>query len=126
MEAGDRSLAASNNRERLEQQFIPPCGIDDLKAKGGPPSRSLRGYWLLKNMRSLDGLTGLVTAPDTILSMTPQSHFDKDVRPMVHHRKGKENYSQRLFGDRINYASGFVSGAIAMLALAALLGKLKF
>lgn len=126
-ETGDRLLAASNGREQSEQRPIPCCDTNDHKEKGATPSRtSLRGYWLLKNTRSLDGLPGLVTGPDAILSMTPQSHFDKDTRPMMRHKKEKENGSKRLvFGDHISFASGFMSGAVAMLVFAAILGKLK-
>jgi hypothetical protein len=124
MEAGDRSLAASNGREHYEEQPISPG--DHLKAKGASPPRTLRGYWLLKNMRSMDGLPGLATAPDAILNMTPQSHFDKDTRQMMCHTNGGADHSQgSMFGDRIIFASGFTSGAIAILAIAAVLGKLK-
>lgn len=77
-------------------------------------------------MRSLDGLPGLVTAPDAIISMIPQSHFDKDTRPMMRHRKDGTDCSQGwMFGDRMSFASGFVSGAIAMFVFAAVLRKLK-
>lgn len=80
----------------------------------------------MKNLRSLDGLPGLVTAPDAILIMTPQSRFDKDTRPMMRRVKGVVGDSQRsVFGDRISFASGFISGAVAMVAFAAVLGKLK-
>jgi hypothetical protein len=125
-ETGDRLLAASNGQEQSEQS-IPPCDANVQKEKGVAPPRTLRGYWLLKNMRSLDGLQGLVTAPDAILSMTPQSRFDKDTRPMMRQTKGGANYSQGLmFGDRMSFASGFMSGAVAMLAFAAVLGVLKW
>ena len=78
-------------------------------------------------MRSLVGLQGLVTAPDAILSMPPQSRFDKDTRPRMRQIKGGANYSQEfMFGDRISCASGFVSGALAMLVFAAVLGVLKW
>lgn len=124
-ETGDRLLAASNGREQFEQQLIPPYDTNDHKEKGATPSRtSLRAYWLLKNMRSLDGLPGLATGPDAILNMTPQSRFDKDTRPMMRHRKEMENGSQELvFGDRLSFASGFMSGAVAMLVFAAILRK---
>lgn len=120
-------LAVSHNGEQSEQQLTHPCDANDLKAKGAvPPRTSLRGYWLLKNLRSLDGLPGLVTAPDAILIMTPQSRFDKDTRPMMRRVKGVVGDSQRsVFGDRISFASGFISGAVAMVAFAAVLGKLK-
>jgi len=78
-------------------------------------------------MRSLDGLQGLVTAPDAILSMTPQSRFDKDTRPMMRRTKGGSNNSRGLiFEDRISFASGFMLGAVSMLAFAAVLGVLKW
>lgn len=126
MESGDRLLAASDGREQSEEQPISPYDANDQKAKSAPLSRTLRAYWLLKNMRSLDGLPGLSTAPDAILSMTPQSQFDKDIRPMMYHTKGGADHPQGLvFGDRKSFASGFMSGAIGMLAIAAVLGKLK-
>ena len=126
-ETGDRLLAASNGQVQSEQQSIPPCDANVQKEKGAAPPRTIREYWLLKNMRSLDGLQGLVTAPDAIFSMTPQSRFDKDARPRMRQTKGGANYSQRfMFGDRISCASGFVSGALAMLVFAAVLGVLKW
>lgn len=128
-ETRDRLLAVSNGQEQSEQQLVPPCDANVQKEKGATPPRTLRGYWLLKNMRSLDGLQGLVTAPDAILSMTPQSRFDKDTRPMMRQTKGgsnKNNSQGLMFGDRTSFASGFLLGALSMLAFAAVLGVLKW
>ncbi|KAI9568101.1 hypothetical protein HD554DRAFT_818744 [Boletus coccyginus] len=118
MEDNDRSLAASNG---------PSCDPNLQKGKGAVPYRSLRGYWLLKNMRSLDGLPGLLTAPDIASSLIPQSRFDKHTRPTMRQTKGGVDCSQGFrFGDRIGFASGFMSGAVATLAFAAVLGNLKW
>ncbi|KAG9311772.1 hypothetical protein JVU11DRAFT_8015 [Chiua virens] len=125
-EEGDRSLAASRDRGQPEQ-INPPCDTNDIKQKGAGAPRSLRAYWLLKNMHSLDGLPGLATAPEAILSMTPQSRFD-DVRPTMRQSKGmadEQNFKVFMFGDPISFASGVMFGAVGVLALAAILGKLK-
>ncbi|KAG8216418.1 hypothetical protein J3R82DRAFT_6523 [Butyriboletus roseoflavus] len=124
-ESHDRFLATSNGQEQSEQQLTRPCDINDHKEKGAvSPRTSLRGYWLLKNMRSLDGLPGLATAPDAILIITPQSQFDKDTRPRMRHRKGVADVAQEpVFGDRISFASGFIFGAVAMVAFAAVWGS---
>jgi len=127
IEDSDRSLAASNGREQSEQPPTPSCDPNLQKEKSAVPYRTLRGYWLLKNMRSLDGLPGLLTAPDAAFSLIPQSRFDKDTRPTLRQIKGGMNCSQGFgLGDRIGFASGFMSGAVATLAFATVLGKLKW
>ena len=114
----DRMLAASCDRQQQDREH-------DVQGEGGDkastPQLSLRAYWLRKNMNSLDGLPGLVTAPDAILSMTPQNNFDKDApRPMLRHSKEAANTAR----DRKWFASGFALGAITVFALTRL-GGLK-
>ncbi|KAG6334471.1 hypothetical protein ID866_4619 [Astraeus odoratus] len=62
------------------------------------PSNSLRAYWLRKNMKSLDGLPGLLTAPDAIARTIPHNNFDKNApRPTL-----------RLLGSADKDIHGFV------------------
>lgn len=119
-ETEDRSLAASNAPAQFDD-------TNDLKTKGTtPPRMSLRAYWLLKNMHSLDGLPGLATAPDAIFSMTPQSRFDKEIRPMMRNKRGPVKDLQGwVIGDYLGFASGFMCGGVAILVFAAALGKLR-
>ena len=123
-ETGDRLLAASNGQEQSEQQSILPYDANIRKEKGAPP-RTLRENWVM-NMRSLDGLQGLVIAPDAILSMPPQSRFDKVTRPRMRTKGGANHPQGLMFRDPISFASGFMSGTLAMLAFAAVLGVLKW
>ncbi|KAF8129772.1 hypothetical protein EV363DRAFT_1336472 [Boletus edulis] len=121
-----RVLVASD-RQPPEQAHgtVPGAGNDDgagEKPELSKPRLSLRTYWLLKNMKSLDGLPGLVTAPGAILRMTPQNNFDRDTpRPMVHRRTQVASTAR----DRKWFASGFVLGAVTVFALTRLAGSLK-
>ena len=121
-ESGDRELAASRNRTHSDQGHDLPCATEDANDKGSNPTFSLHKYWLLKNASSLDGLPGLLTAPDAILDMAPQNNFDKDApRPMLRRSTGVDNTTR----DRRWFASGFVLGAVAVFAITRLAGGLK-
>jgi hypothetical protein len=112
----DRTLAASRNRQHQDREHdIPGDGGD----KASKPKLSIRAYWLLKNKSSLDGLPGLLTAPDAILSMTPQSNFDKDApRPMLRRSTEFANTAR----DCKWFASGFALGVVIVFALTRLVG----
>lgn len=90
-----------------------------------PPKNSLRAYWLRKNMKSLDGLPGLLTAPDAIVDDIPQNNFDKDAqRPTLDVVRG--NNKDRHGKDREKaLALGFVVGAITATAFTQILGKMN-
>ncbi|KAF8434552.1 hypothetical protein L210DRAFT_3410509 [Boletus edulis BED1] len=110
--------------DKLETEQSEP-DVNDPGSKGAAPPSDLRGYWLLKNIRSLDGLPGLVTAPDAIRSMIPHGRFDKDTRPMKRSRKGVGYLQALVPRDRTSFISGFMSSVVAMLVLVVALGKLK-
>jgi len=112
----DRTLAASRDRQPQDRGHgVLGEGGD----KASTPQLSLRAYRLLKNMNSLDGLPGLLTAPDAILSMTPQSSFDKDApRPMLRRSTEAANTAR----DRKVFASGLALGAIILFVLSRLVG----
>ncbi|KIJ07289.1 hypothetical protein PAXINDRAFT_103021 [Paxillus involutus ATCC 200175] len=118
-EAVDRSFASS-------QQQPGSCSDDNCDSEVAPakgetvPQGSLRAYWLLKNTHSLDGLPGLLTAPDAIPTATPQSHFDKGgLRPTL--RRGDES-GRLVFG---SLALGFALGIVTATAITRAFGKLQ-
>ena len=109
-------LAASRDRQQQDREHDE----GDSGDKASTPQVSLRAYWLLESMNSLDGLPGLLTAPEAILGMAPQSiGFDKDApRPMLR-RSTKAADTAR---DRKWFVSGFALGAIIVFALTRLAG----
>ena len=110
LEGGDQKLAASCDD--------PPCG--DAETPMRPTT--LRTYWLVKNMRSVDGLPGLLTAPDAVLGMTPLNNFDEDApRPML--RRGKGGGS--AVGHSTWFISGFALGAVVVFGITRLVHRLK-
>lgn len=123
----DRSLAASCDQQRSDQAGDATLARDGSAGAGDKASKpqiSLRRYWVVENMLSLDGLPGLSTAPDAILGMTPQSNFDKDgPRPML--RRGTEVSNTALGRDHKWFVSGFVLGTVSVLALTILARSLK-
>ena len=119
----DRALAAvaSQDRQNLYQERDATL-VGDGGGKASTTRLSLRKYWLLKNMNSLDGLPGLLTAPDVILGMPPQSSFDKDSpRPMLRRNTEIANTAR----DRKWFTSGFVLGAVTVFAITRLAGGLR-
>ncbi|KAF9226303.1 hypothetical protein BS17DRAFT_800972 [Gyrodon lividus] len=126
MEAVDRSFASSQ-----QQQQPGSCDeYDDRGSEVSPakgeivPHDSLRAYWLLKNTRSLDSLPGLLTAPDAIPSVTPQSLFDKEAPRPTLHRNGRSG--GLMFGDGKSLVLGFALGAVTATAITRALGKLQW
>lgn len=114
VESVDRMLAASRDQQHPDQEHEPPRATENGDDKELKPQVSLRAYWLLKNMKSLDGLPGLLTAPDAILSMTPQSHFDKDSpRPTLRPNTGVAGAAR----DRKWFVSGFVLGTVTVFVI---------
>ncbi|KAH0835603.1 hypothetical protein J3R83DRAFT_9328 [Lanmaoa asiatica] len=80
----DRMLAASRDRQLPDQEHDLLHAAESGDGHELAPPLSLHAYWLRKNMNSLDGLPGLLTAPGAILGMTPRSYFSKDApRPML-------------------------------------------
>lgn len=124
----DREQVASHDAQHSdhghESHDVPSITTDGDKKESKPPL-SLRTYWLWKNMSSLDGLPGLLTAPDAILYMAPQSNFDKDgARPMLRDlRRSKE--VDNTARDRKWFAPGFVMGAVTIFAITRIVESLK-
>jgi len=76
--------------------------------------KGIKAYWTQKNLRSLDGLPGLLTAPDS--KATPVSVFDKEgPRPEVHHSSSRQGNTQ--VGSGANLAIGFALGTLTTSVL---------
>jgi hypothetical protein len=74
--------------------------------------RGLRAYWIKKNLRSVDGLPGLLTAPDS--KVTPLSVFDKEgPRPKLQRPSSDGN----AVSSSATLATVFVLGALAATVL---------
>ncbi|KAG1772017.1 hypothetical protein EV702DRAFT_1135132 [Suillus placidus] len=70
--------------------------------------KGLKAYWARKNLRSVDGLPGLLTAPDS--RVTPVNNFDKEgQRPKLQYSSSREGSAQR---SGANLAIGFALGAL--------------
>jgi len=111
-ENNSRALAASRDQQ----------GVEKVKKSAAVPF-TLDEYWLAENMRSVDGLTGLVTAPDAAISVTPQSEFNEATpRPKMCRDTRQAAETAR---DRKWLASGFVLGAVSVLTISKLAGSLN-
>ncbi|KAF8552679.1 hypothetical protein OG21DRAFT_1511169 [Imleria badia] len=116
----ERALAASRNQQNPDQDHDA-----SLAGGGGDASlrkMSMRQYWLLENKNSVDGLPGLLTGPDAMLVMPPQSNFNKDgPRPMLRRSTDVSSIAR----DRKLVAFGFVLGAVIVFAITRFAGGLK-
>ena len=75
--------------------------------------RGLKAYWIQKNVRSVDGLPGLLTAPDS--KVTPISVFDKEgPRPMLRRPSSRDANAVSISA---TLAIGFTLGALAATVL---------
>jgi len=75
--------------------------------------KGIKAYWTQKNLRSLDGLPGLLTAPDS--KVTPVSVFDRDgPRPKLHRLSSRQ---EGALSGGANLAIGFVLGSLAATLL---------
>jgi hypothetical protein len=80
--------------------------------------RGLKAYWIQKNVRSVDGLPGLLTAPDS--KVKPISVFDKEgPRPMLHRPSRDAN----VLSISATLAIGFTLGALAATVLPPILSN---
>jgi hypothetical protein len=75
--------------------------------------RGLRAYWIKKNLRSVDGLPGLLTAPDS--KATPLSVFDKEgPRPKLQRPSSRDG---NALSSSATLATAFALGALAATVL---------
>jgi hypothetical protein len=75
--------------------------------------KGLKSYWARQNLRSVDGLPGLLTAPSS--KVTPVNNFDKEgQRPKLQYSSSREGSIQ---GSSVNLAIGFVLGALVATTL---------
>jgi hypothetical protein len=75
--------------------------------------KGIKAYWIRKNLRSLDGLPGLLTAPDS--KVKPVGVFDKEgPRPKLHHISPRR---ENRLSSSANIAIGFALGAFATTVL---------
>jgi hypothetical protein len=77
--------------------------------------KGLKAYWVLKNLSSVDGLPGLLTAPDSA-KVTRPSAFDKEgPRPKLHRLSSRNADMLSTTGAAL--AVGFAIGALVATAL---------
>ncbi|KAG0700601.1 hypothetical protein DFH29DRAFT_807469 [Suillus ampliporus] len=87
------------------------ASADTASAEINP--KGIKSYWARKNLRSVDGLPGLLTAPDS--KVTPVNDFDKEgQRPQLHRLSSKEG---NALGSSANLAISFALGALVAAAL---------
>ncbi|KAG1818361.1 hypothetical protein EV424DRAFT_1323819 [Suillus variegatus] len=73
----------------------------------------IKAYWVQKNLRSLDGLPGLLVAPDS--KVTPVNNFNKESqRPRLRYSSSREGSSQ---SSGANVAISFALGALVATAI---------
>lgn len=73
----------------------------------------IKAYWVRKNLRSLDGLPGLLVAPDS--KVTPVNNFNKESqRPKLRYSSSREGSSQ---SSGASVAIGFALGALVATAI---------
>jgi hypothetical protein len=73
----------------------------------------LKSYWARQNSSSVDGLPGLLTAPES--KVTPVNNFDKEVqRPRLKHSSSRKGGAR---SGTANLAIGFVLGALVATTL---------
>ncbi|KAH7922712.1 hypothetical protein BV22DRAFT_1106485 [Leucogyrophana mollusca] len=89
--------------------------VTDAAASTERDEKGLRAYWVRKNLKSLDGLPGLLTAPDC--KITPTSNFDRDApRPMMKTTKPRGNGVANISG-KTGLLIGFMIGAFVATAV---------
>lgn len=73
----------------------------------------IKAYWARKNSRSMDGLPGLLTAPDS--KVTPVNNFDKEgQRPKLQYSSSREGSAR---SSDVNLAISFALGALVATTL---------
>lgn len=116
-------------REKADRDN-PLALCDNPGSQVDPPQNSIRAYWLRKNLKSLDGLPGLLTAPDAIAYIIPQNNFDKDTPrgPMFKDvvEGSDKNMCDAIVKDHEKVlALGFLLGAITVTAFTQIIGKMN-
>src|SRR6267154_6268105 len=85
----------------------------DVAASMEISRKVIKAYWTHENLRSMDGLPGLLTAPAS--KVTPVSVYDKaGARPKLHRPSSKEG---NALSSGANLAIGFALGALVTAAL---------
>lgn len=75
--------------------------------------KGIKAYWARMNLRSVDGLPGLLTAPDS--KVIPVNNFDKESqRPKLRYSSSREGSAQ---SSGINLAISFALGALVATTL---------
>jgi hypothetical protein len=73
----------------------------------------IKAYWVRKNLRSIDGLPGLLTAPDS--KVTPVNNFDREgQRPKLQYSSSREGSAQ---SNGANLVMSFALGALVATTL---------
>jgi hypothetical protein len=73
----------------------------------------IKAYWVRKNLRSIDGLPGLLTAPDS--KVTPVNNFDREgQRPKLQYSSSREGSAQ---SNGANLVISFALGALVATTL---------
>ncbi|OJA09658.1 hypothetical protein AZE42_03659 [Rhizopogon vesiculosus] len=93
----------------------------DATASTELDKRGLKAYWIQKNLRSVDGLPGLLTAPDS--KVTPVSVFDKEgPRPKLHRPSSRDG---NALSSGATVGISFVLGALAATILPRILSDIR-
>jgi hypothetical protein len=95
--------------------------MSDATASAEMDQKGLRAYWIRKNLRSVDGLPGLLTAPDS--KVTPVSVFDKEgPRPKLHRPSSRDRSALSISA---TFTIGFALGALATTVIPRILSNIR-
>lgn len=118
----------NETKERVDRAHALPPDSEDLDVQQiDVPSNSLREYWLRNNTKSLDGLPGLLTAPDAITRIAPRNNFQSTTMPGTLRDLDTSNKGGHVVVKHPDKAFilGFFLGAIAVTACSKILGKME-
>lgn len=118
----------SDGRERVDRAHALPADSEDVDAQQiNVPPNSLREYWLKNNMSSLDGLPGLLTAPDAIARIVPRNNFQKTPMLTLHDTSRTSNKDGHGIVQHPEKALvlGFFLGAFTVITITRILGKVE-
>ncbi|KAI6134787.1 hypothetical protein EV401DRAFT_1105434 [Pisolithus croceorrhizus] len=118
----------SEMKERVDRAHALPPDSENLDVQQiNVPSNSLREYWLRNNMKSLDGLPGLLTAPDALVRIAPQNNFQSTTMSGALRGCGTSNKESHVIfkHPEKTFILGFFLGAVAVAAYTMILGKIE-
>ncbi|KAI6007863.1 hypothetical protein EDC04DRAFT_928616 [Pisolithus marmoratus] len=118
----------SEAKERVDRAHALPPDSENLDAQQiNVPPNSLREYWLRENTKSLDGLPGLLTAPDAIARFPPPNNFQSTSTPGMlcdQRNSSKRSYDIVKHPDKA-FILGFFLGIATATVFTKILGKME-